>query len=85
MMFAVVLFVVIAIFFVCVTLLYDNVDAGARIAMYVIAGICVACAVFFPTATILSVRSYPKHKKLATIFVKEYAFVDEQLNNDDKQ
>lgn len=90
MFFAMSIFVVCAIFFICVAQLYNNIEETARIAMYVIAGISIGFAIFFPIATIFCVRSYPKHKRLAHLFVKPYAFAedvstDEQSSENEEQ
>lgn len=84
--FGAVIFLACAILFLCVGLFYDNVDENARPLMYAVSVICFVFSVAFPVAAVVSVRTYPKHKMLAHLLLKEYLFVkitdDNEANQD---
>ncbi len=44
--------------------------------MIVASVICFVCVPAFPAATIICARTYPKHKKLAHLLLKDYMFVE---------
>lgn len=67
-----------AVMFLCIALLYPNVEYAARIILYVCSALCFIFSVVFPLATVLCVRTYPKHKKLTHLLVKKYVLTDEE-------
>ena len=69
------LFLIFAAVFGGICIFYDKVDSASRVILAVMAIICSIVWITFPIATILSVRSYPKHKRLAKIFLMSYVFV----------
>lgn len=69
------LFLVFAIIFVGILIFNDSVDFPSRILLAVLSVICAVLWIVFPIAGILSVRSYPKHKRLANFFFMNYVFV----------
>lgn len=71
-----VIFIAAAIFFLCMALFYDKIEPNARMLMYVVSAICFICSVAYPIATFVCVRSYPKHKNLAHLLLKEYVFAE---------
>ncbi len=70
-----------SIFFICATfllviaILYQNVDSDiTRIKIFIIAGFAYLCSILLPFLSLISIRSYPKHKKLAHLFIKKECF-----------
>lgn len=53
----------------------DEIDLASRIMLAVLSGIASILWIVYPLATILTVRSYPKHKRLARVFLMNYVFV----------
>ena len=71
-----VLLCVLAVFFLCIALFYPKTDYAARVALYVISAVSVVFAIVYPLVTILCIRSYPKHKKLTHLFIKQFVLTD---------
>ncbi|MCM1289061.1 MAG: hypothetical protein NC132_00125 [Corallococcus sp.] len=80
--FAALIYLACAILFLCLGLFYDNAEQSARAVLYVVCGVCFVLSVFYPLATVLCARSYPKHKKFAHVFLKPYLFVEEERSSD---
>ncbi|MDE7168420.1 MAG: hypothetical protein K2O28_06205 [Clostridia bacterium] len=76
LIFASIIFCAVATFFLLLALLSDNFDYGARIVLLIMSGVSYLAAVLYPLITVLCVRTYPKYKALAKLFIKEYALVD---------
>ena len=76
LVFASIIFCAVATFFLLLALLYDTVDYGGKIVLFVMSGISYLAAVLYPLITVLCVRTYPKHKALTEFFIKEYALVN---------
>ena len=74
--FGAVIFLAAAIFCLCMVLFYDKIEPNGRTLMYIISAICFICSVAYPIATLICVRSYPKHKNLAHKLLKDYLFVE---------
>lgn len=74
-------FLACAILFLCMALFYDKVEDNARTVMYVVSAISFVCSVSYPIATVVCIRTYPKHKSLAHRLLKDYVFVRD--NGDD--
>jgi len=80
-----VIYLACAILFLCLGLLYDNVEHAARIVLYVVSGLCFLLTVLFPVATVILVRTYPKYRKLTHVFVKPYFLKQEEQSADDNE
>lgn len=52
----------------------EKQEEVARIAMLIISLLSFCVAIIFPLLTLFAIRTYPKHKKLAHFFLKEYVF-----------
>ncbi len=76
LVFASAVFCAVATFFLLLALLYDTVDYGGKIVLFVMSGVAYLAAVLYPLLTVLCVRTYPKYKALAKFFIKEYALDD---------
>ena len=63
-------------------LLYDNVQSEAKIALFVICGICYIFGILYPILTIKLVKIYPKHKKITHLFLQPYVFEDKNQPED---
>ena len=74
--FGAITFLACAIFLLCMALFYDKIDSDGRALMFVVSVICFVCSVVHPIATLICVKSYPKHQKLAHILLKDYVFAD---------
>lgn len=57
-------------------LFYEKAEEAARILMYVISVVAILDGVSCAPLTILFIRIYPKHKKIAFLFLKSYVFND---------
>lgn len=80
--FAGIILFAIATFFLLLGLFYFNVDFAARIALFVICGLCYFLSVFAPLITVLLIRKYPKYKKLTKLFIESYIFIDTDDKNE---
>lgn len=81
--FASAVFCAVATFFLLLVFLYDNVDYGGKIVLFVMSGVSYLAAVLYPLITVLCVRTYPKYKTLTKFFIKDYALTD-TLNEDNQ-
>ena len=52
----------------------EKQESSARIFMLIISGLSFLAAIIWPLLTLFAIRTYPKHKKLAHLFLKEYVF-----------
>lgn len=53
---------------------YEKVEPSARVLMYILSAISGLSAVIYPLSTVYLIKIYPKHKKIAHLFLKEYVF-----------
>ena len=53
---------------------YEKVEPSARVLMYILSAISGLSAIIYPLATVYLIKIYPKHKKIAHLFLKEYVF-----------
>ncbi len=60
-----------------VALLGKGVQDGAKIALFVICGICYAFGLLYPILTIKLIRIYPKRKKITYLFLQPYVFAEQ--------
>ena len=81
LIFASIVFCAVATFFLLLALLYDNVDYGGKIVLFVMSGVSYLAAILYPLITVLCVRTYPKYRTLTKFFIKEYALVDTDDTN----
>lgn len=72
--FGAIVFLACGVLFMCMAMFYDNIEDNGRRLMYVVSVICYVCSVFYPVASLVGIRTYPKHKKLAHLLLKEYVF-----------
>ena len=54
----------------------DKIDPDTRTVFYIISILSMLCSVAYPLISFLLIRCYPKHKKLAHLFIKEMYFED---------
>lgn len=66
------LFLCAAILFLCMALFYENMDTDMRVVLYALGGVVFVLSVAYPVAAVLCIRSYPKHKTLTLMLVKEF-------------
>lgn len=66
------LFLCPAILFLCMALFYENMDTDMRVVLYAFGGVVFVLSVAYPVAATLCIRSYPKHKTLTLMIVKEF-------------
>ena len=76
LIFSLILFLGLGIAMLLLTLSYDNIEPDARIFLYFISGFSILCSIAYPLISFLLIRCYPKHKKLAHLFIKEMYFED---------
>ena len=57
---------------------YDKIELSARILMYIVSGLSLVAGLVYPIVTLVLIRIYPKHKKLAHLFLKAYVFNDDR-------
>lgn len=69
-----ILFFVIGIFFLLVALFYEKVEPAARIFMYVLSSLSILTSILYPILTIIAIKIYPKHTKIAYSMLKEFVF-----------
>lgn len=66
------LFLCAAVLFLCMVLFYEKkMDADMRIILYVFADVLFVLTAVFPVVTVCCIRSYPKHRALTLLLVKE--------------
>ena len=71
-----VVFAVCAVVLLCFGMFYEGLEYNVSTLMIVASVICFVCVPAFPAATIICARTYPKHKKLAHLLLKDYMFVE---------
>ena len=62
------------IFFFFVGIFAKNQENVTRLVLLIISGLCFLAAIICPLLTLFAIRTYPKHKKLAHLLLKEYVY-----------
>lgn len=62
------------LFFLFIGIFAENQENIARIVLLIISGLCFLASIIYPMLTLFAIRTYPKHKMLAHILLKEYVF-----------
>jgi len=70
----VVIFDACALIFFFGSLSYENIEPAAKTFMYILAGLSFIASIIYPLLTLFAIRTYPKHKRLAHLLLKEYVF-----------
>ena len=60
------------IFFFFIGIFAKNQENVTRLVLLIISGLCFLAAIICPLLTLFAIRTYPKHKKLAHLLLKEY-------------
>ena len=76
LIFVSVLFLAFFIFFLLFALFYDNVEPDARIFMFIISGLSLIASIVYPLLSLYTIKTYPKHPRLAKAMLKEFVFRD---------
>ena len=58
----------------CSSLFYADIEAGLRSVVYIISLLLIFSAIVYPIASIALIRCYPKHSKLACLFIRKEFF-----------
>ena len=53
-------------------LFYENMGTDMRVVLYAFGGVLFVLSVACPVVSVLCIRSYPKHKTLTLMLVKEF-------------
>ena len=62
------------IFFFFIGIFAKNQENVTRLVLLIISGLCFLAAIICPLLTLFAIRTYPKHKKLAHLLLKEYVY-----------
>lgn len=73
------IFIILGLVFILVARFYVKVEYAGRIALYVIGALCLLCGLAYASLSILFIRMYPKHKKIAYMLLQEYVFNDKDM------
>ena len=60
--------------FLFVGIFAKNQENATRIVLLIISGLCFLASIIYPLLTLFAIRTYPKHKKLAHLLLKEYVY-----------
>ena len=66
--------IVCGIFFFFVGIFAKNQENAARLALLIMSGLCFIASIKYPLLILFAIRTYPKHKKLAHLLLKEYVY-----------
>lgn len=70
-----IVFVVCGVFFLLMAIFYENMEYAAQVFLFCASAVSILAAIAYPLISLHLIRTFPKHKKLAKLFVKEYVFV----------
>ena len=79
LIFAPVILLILGTGLLLIALLVNNVQNGAKIALYIICGLCYVFGLIYPICTIKLIKIYPKRKKIAYLFLQPYVFNEQFL------
>lgn len=65
-------------------LLNGDIEQSLRIMLFVMSGIGTLTSVLYPTLSIFAIKTYPKHKKLAHLLIKDYVFINADIKDETK-
>lgn len=71
-----VLMFICGVFFLWGALFYEKVEEGARILLFILAGISLLLTIVNPAATIYFVKRQDQYPRIARLLLKEYLFKD---------
>ena len=74
LVFSFVLFLGLGIAMLLLTQTYDKIEPTAKTFSCFIAIFSIFCSVVYPIISVVLIRHYPKHRKLAHMFIKEIYF-----------
>ena len=78
--FASVLFLGIGITMLCLNIFKIQAAQEVKIGLYVFSGLSILFSILYPILSIYSIRTYPKHKKLAHALIKQFVFVEKRTD-----
>lgn len=71
---ATLIFVGCGALFCLVPVVYDSMDAAARVLLFAMGGLCGLAAILFPLFTWHFIRIYPSHRRITRLLIKEDVF-----------
>ena len=74
LIFVPIVFALCAALFLWIAATYDKVEPVARVLMYILSAISGLAAIAYPSGAMYSIKTYPKHKRLAYLFLQKYVF-----------